>query len=225
MERPISQMNSGGFIRLGGFAAFGFAALIVLTNVIVVPAGLPLTGAGLDQVEKFYRGNVDTVGVSSLGTPAAWVLATLFGAAVVAALRRGKEENWSLVGFAGLMLQNVAFAIIIATRLGLTLTNHDKSALAALSALHDCLFTLNGTFLSIALLGFSIAGIRAKLIQRWHAMLGLISSGLLFLSATLTPFIIEKTGPLGFLGLVGWLLWVMWILIYGLRLIRFGRVP
>lgn len=102
---------------------------------------------------------------------------------------RERGEAWSLAGLAGLVLQNGAFAAVIALRLALASTaGRDDGATAGLWALHDALFTLNGTFLALALLGLTLAGLRSGLVRRWHGGLGLLSAALLFTSATLTPW-------------------------------------
>ncbi|WP_283135867.1 hypothetical protein [Rhizohabitans arisaemae] len=220
--------KTNNFPRVAGLAGIGFATLIVTGNLIALPAGLPRTGAGIDEVNVFFGSQAGLVGVASALTPAAWVLATLFGAGVVAALwrsERDRGEAWSLVGFAGLLLQNGAFAGIIAARLALARTAQEGAENAALWALHDALFTLNGTFLAIALVGLSIGGRRTGLIRPWQHALGLLSAALMFGSATLTPLVIAEDGPLGLLGLAGWLLWVAWIVSYGVVLIRLTPTP
>ncbi|MFF3442757.1 hypothetical protein [Streptosporangium sp. NPDC002721] len=232
MLRQSSGGASPGFSRITGIAALGFAATIVLANAIMVPAGLPLTGAEVGEVGAFFGTEGEVVAVASALTPAAWLLATLFGAGAVSALRcseRDRGEAWSLLGFTGLALQNVTFAAVIAIRLALTSTAGGDGATAGsapggvtggLWALHDALFTLNGTFLALALLGLSVAGLRAGLVRPWHGTLGLASAALLFGSATLTPLVVDHAGPLGLLGLAGWLMWVVWIVAYGVTLIR-----
>ncbi|MEO3975272.1 2-oxoglutarate/malate transporter [Streptomyces sp. CAU 1734] len=219
--------SSRGFSAICGVAALGFALTIVLSNALLVPAGLPATGAGPGEVHAFFRTEDGALGAGSALTPLAWVLATLFGAGAVAALRpseRGRSEAWSLVGFAGLLLQNAAFAGVVAIRLalGAAAGQGDRPA-AGLWALHEALFTLNGTFLALALLGLSVAGLRAGLIRPWHGGLGLLSAALLFGSAVLAPWIVGSGGPLGLLGLTGWLMWVVWVAAYGVALIRPAR--
>lgn len=213
-----------GFSRLSGIAALGFAFLIVFANVLQVPAGMPLTGADVDEVDEFFSTKADIVGVGSALTPAAWALATLFGAGAVSALwrsERDRGEAWSLLGFAGLVLQNAAFAGVIALRLALASTaGGHADATLGLWAFHDALFTLNGTFLALALVGLSVGGLRGGLIRSWHGALGLLSAALLFGSATLAPLVIDHAGPLGLLGLAGWLMWVVWLVAYGTVLIR-----
>lgn len=220
-----------GFSRICGLAALGFAAMITLSNVIQVPAGLPAAGAGLDEVVAFFGAESRIVGIGSALTPAAWVLATMFGAGVVSVLwgsERSRGEAWSLLGLAGLVLQNAAFAGVIAIRLALAsmaagTASNERGAVAGLWALHDALFALNATFLALALVGMSVGGLRAGLIRRWHGRLGLVSAALLFASATLTTWFFGRSDAFGLLGLAGWLLWVVWIVAYGVTLIRHPR--
>lgn len=218
------KLTTSGFSRLGGMAAIGFAAMITLGNVIMVPAGMPLTGAEAGEVTEFFSTQGTAVGIGSALAPGAWILATLFGAGAFVALRRsehGRGEAWSLLGLAGLVLQNVTFAGVVAIRLALTSTApHDPSATAGLWALHDAVFTLNGTFLALALLGLSVGGLRTGLTRPWHTCLGLLAAVLQFSSATLAHWVIDNGGAMGLLGLVGWLLWVVWIVGYGITLIR-----
>lgn len=218
-----------GFSRISGIAALGFAAMIVLGNVIMVPAGLPSTGAEAAEAEAFFGAEGGAVGAGSALAPAAWVLATLFGAGAVRALWRSecdRREAWSLLGFAGLVLQNATFAGVVAVRLALASTAaHDDTAVPGLWALHDALFTLNGTFLALALTGLSVGGLRAGLVRPWHGGLGLLSAALLFGSATLAPVVVDRGGPFGLLGLAGWLMWVVWIVAYGVALIRLDPAP
>jgi hypothetical protein len=206
-------------VHAGGAAAVGFAIMIVLGNVIAVPAGLPGPGAEAADALPFFTANAGTVGLASALAPAAWVFATVFGAGALTALRR-TERGWALVGFAGLLLQNSAFAVVIALRLALTSTPDD-----ALWSLHGAIFTLNGTFLALALTGLSIAGLQSGLIRPWHGILGLVSAVLMFTSATLTPLVIDQAGPLGLLGLGGWLLWVVWNVAWGITLLRHTPEP
>ncbi|GIE93028.1 hypothetical protein [Paractinoplanes rishiriensis] len=173
--------------KLGGLAALGFATTIVVANLIAIPAAPAFPGA------------------SAALTPLAWLCATVFGAAAVAVLG---PSLWPLVGFAGLLLQNATFAGVIALRLALT-----ESTTPALQAAHDALFTLNGTFLAVALLGLSLV----SFVPRWQCTLGLTAAALLFTSATITPL---AGDGVAMLGLVGWLLWVAWLVAYGWRLLQ-----
>ena len=205
--------------KVSGLAGIGFAVVIVLPNVVLVPAGLPRTGADPGEVVTFFATAGDAVGIASTLGPVAWLLAVLFGAGAVAALRTYPgNEPWALAGFAGLVLQNATFTVVVAIRSALASTAGEGAAV--LWALHDALFTLNGTFLATAMLGLSVAGMRAGVIRPWHGVLGLFAAALQFTSALLTPLIIGEGGPLGLLGLAGWLMWVVWIATYGIVLVR-----
>ncbi|WP_318207271.1 2-oxoglutarate/malate transporter [Streptomyces sp. SJL17-1] len=223
MTRQLT-LASTHFTRIGGLAAVGFAVAITLSNVIMVPAGLPTTGAEIGEVTEFFSTQGVAVSIGSALTPAAWILATLFGAGALVASRRAERdlgEAWSLLGLVGLALQNVTFAGVVATRLALTSTApHDSSATAGLWALHDAVFTLNGTFLALALVGLSVGGLRTGLIRPWHGTLGLLAAALQFASATLAHWVIDHGGALGLIGLADWLVWVVWIVAYGITLIR-----
>lgn len=220
-------MNVGraptAFARVCGLAAFGFAAIILLGNaLILVPAGLPTTGADLGDVTAFFRDEGDAVALASVFLPATWALATLFGAGAVAAARHAEHRRgkaWALVGLAGVVLQNGTITAVSAIRLALAHTDAEAGA-RGLWAVHDALFTLNGTFLALALVGLSTSGLRAGLLPTWHAGLGYTAAALQFTSATLTPLVIEHGGALGLVGLAGWLLWVAWLVRYGLALLK-----
>jgi hypothetical protein len=201
--------------QTAGGAGIGFAVVIVAANAVLVPAGMPTTGAEPADVLAFFTTQGETVRIASVLAPFAWVLATIFGAGAVSALN---GTAWSLTGFAGLILQNLTFAGVMGTRLALT-TAPDP----AFWALHDALFVFNGAFLALAMTGLSLAGSRAGLIRRWQAVLGLVAAALQFASAVLGPSVITDPGPIGLLGLAGWLLWVVWLVAYGLALI--GRRP
>ncbi|GIG66133.1 DUF4386 family protein [Phytomonospora endophytica] len=217
------KLNTPELARSHGLAGVGFAALIVLGNAVLVPAGMPVTGTETGEVLAFFAGERTAVGLAAALTPLTWVLAALFGAGAVRALWDAEHERrqaWALAGLAGLILQNALFAVVIAIRLALASTEHSEDAARALWSLHDAVFTLNGTFLALAMVGLSLAGLRAGLIPRWHAALGMTGAALQFTSASLAALVIDHAGPLGLIGLTGWLLWVVWIAAYGLTLAR-----
>jgi hypothetical protein len=110
-------------------------------------------------------------------------------------------------------------ATVSAIRLALAHTAAQDAA-AGLWAFHEALFGLNGTFLALALVDFSMSGRRAGLIPTWLAATGYAAAALQFTSAVLTPQVMEGTGSLGLIGLVGWLLWVAWLAVYGAILLR-----
>jgi hypothetical protein len=224
------KLNMAGtrrpFNRIAGIGAIGFAAVILLVNALVlVPAGLPSTGSEIRDVVTFFGHQGTAVGIGHAFTPLAWTLSTVFAAGAVAAAwdsERSRGEAWALVGFTGVITQNVAVAVVTAIRLALADVSAatDGGTVAGLWSLHEALFTLNGTFLALALVGLSISGVRSGLIGAWHATLGLAAAALQLTSATITPLVMEHGGLLGLVGLASWLMWVAWLVFYGVALIR-----
>ncbi|MFC9438478.1 hypothetical protein [Nocardia sp. NPDC057030] len=224
MIDKTERITAWSFARIGGLAAIGFAVAIVGANLILAPAGMPAVGAAVEEADTFFTENSGLTGFASAFMPVAWICAIVFGAGAVAVIwprERAEGSAWSLVGFAGLLLQTGAFAVVGAARLALSVTSdHTPAGTAGLWAVHNALFSLNGTFLTVALVGLSLGGLRTGLIRRWHATLGFVAAAGQFVAATITPLIIDHASPLALISLVSWLLWVVWIVTYGIDLLR-----
>ncbi|WP_181958497.1 hypothetical protein [Nonomuraea diastatica] len=221
-------MARKNFSRIAGVAGLGFAVLILSLNAFLAPAGLPLPGAEIDEVIAFFSTQKGLIGSTSALAPLTWVTATVFGAGALIALwrsGRGHATAWALVGLAGILMQNLTFTGVMATRLALASTpaGHDQ-AVSGLWALNEALFIFNGTFLALALVGLSAGGRVAEAIPGWHAWMGYLAAALQFGSATLSPLLIDDPQSVGLLGLAGWLLWAAWIAVYGIVLIRLPSV-
>ncbi|MEQ4303241.1 hypothetical protein ABNF97_17940 [Plantactinospora sp. B6F1] len=220
------------FARLAGFSGIGFVLLLLGGNLVLLSAGFPnpSDAVGFDEIATVHAGESNALRLTSALLPTAWLLATIFAAGVFAALwrhDRARSEGWAVVGLAGILMQCVAFAGVGATRLAVAATaTHDPGAVAGLGTvaglwgLHNALFGFNQIFLAAALLGLSVSGRRAGLVERWHAGVGLAGAALLFLAATASPYGADGVNPLALFGLVGWLLWLLWIVAYSVRLLR-----
>ncbi|MFD4460021.1 hypothetical protein [Nocardia sp. NPDC058480] len=219
-----SNLSSGvRFQRAAGFAGIGFALVILGANLILAPAGLPKPGTDSRTAVAFFVDHRDLVALAMAPVPLGWFCAVLFGAGVLAALRpaeRTAGTGWSLVGFAGLLLQNATFTVIVGIRYALGASSGEG---AALWALQDALLALNGTFLATALVGLTIAGRHGGLVKTWHAVIGFLAAALQFTAASIAPLIIDHDGPLGLIGLSGWLLWAVWFVAYGIALLRTNK--
>ncbi|WP_280435804.1 2-oxoglutarate/malate transporter [Nocardia carnea] len=217
---PRISFDAAAARRTAGAAGIGFALLIVTANLVLVPAGMPSPGSSTEEAVDFYlSGGRPTVAVSAL-LPAVWALATLFAAGALAAvLPAGGRTAWVYAGFAGVLLQNATFTVVVALRLAMS-TAGDPASIGTLWALHEAVFGFNGTFLALAMFGLGTAGFTSGLLARWLLILGTVAACLQFTSATLTPLIVTGHSRLALFGLAGWLLWAVWLTGYGIALIR-----
>ena len=208
-----------------GLGGLGFVVAAIAVNVAFTRARLPMpvSGYDLDAVVDSFATVGDGLKRPSVFAPVMWLCTTVFAAGLLAQLWRGGTAAgaWALVGFAGVLMQNVTFACIEALRFAVAAAaRHDRGATAALWDMFVVLFAFNQVFLVVALLGFSVAGAGDGFIPAWHAWLGYVSAALLFISSSAGPYAVSGGHRFGPVGLVGWLGWVVWIVVYSVALLR-----
>ena len=211
--------------RLGGLAGLSFIALVGSVNIILGAAGMPRAGATRAEVETFFADHGDVVALVCSMATLVWLCLGVFGAGLVARLRQEdpeRVESWPLLGLGGVIMQNTLFAGVVGTQVVLGAAELSDDSRWLVWQLHNALFTLNGTSLAIILLAFSVAGLRAGLIRRWHAGVGLTAAAVLQLSSLTTPFH-EDSELLASFGVLGFVLWLVWVTTYSLVLLR--RTP
>ncbi|ADD45244.1 hypothetical protein [Stackebrandtia nassauensis] len=213
------------FLRIAGLAGIGFTLVLIVANTFLLSSGFPAPSEAVapERLAGIFDGSERTLRVASAFLPVAWLLSSIFAAGVFAVqsgrdVRRG--DAWSVLGLAGVLLQNLAFTGVEATRLAMTAVE-SSDTLAGLWVLYNGFFGFNQVFLALALLGFSVSGLKGRMIARWHAAIGLAGAAALLASATTSP--LATVNPLSLLGLIGWLLWVVWIAVYSVALLR-GRL-
>ncbi|MBO0924271.1 hypothetical protein J1G44_07210 [Cellulomonas sp. zg-ZUI199] len=212
--------------RASGAAGLGFVLLLVVANLVLTSAGLPLPTdtSTLPELGRAHADGVDALRLASALMPAAWLLATVFAAGLaVESWHSPARRTWALVGLGGVLAQCATFAVAEAARLAVAAaaldgTGGEPGALAGLWGLHRAVFGFNQVFLATALLGFSLA----RPSPRAHAALGLTGAALLLASATAAPYGVGGAQPLALAGLAGWVLWLGWIAVAGVRLLRTG---
>ncbi|GAB2691958.1 2-oxoglutarate/malate transporter [Nocardia thraciensis] len=209
---------------LAGLGGIGFVVLAIVVNVFYVRGRLPMpmSGRSLDEVVESFAAVGDALKRPSVLAPLTWVCTTVFAAGLLAQLWRGGTGvgAWALVGFAGVLMQNVTFACVEALRFAMAAAaRHDRGSTVALWALSNVLFGFNQLFLAVALLGFSVAGDGSGFIPGWHAWLGYVSAALLFVSSSASPYNVDGTNRIAAVGLVGWLGWAAWIVAYAVELL------
>lgn len=210
---------------LAGLGGFGFVLVGITLNLVYARARLPIPGAGqsLEAATDTYATIGGALKRPSVLAPATWLCTTVFAAGLLSVLWRGGSgpEAWALVGFAGVLMQNVTFTCVEALRFGMaSAAIHGRGAVAGLWGLSNVLFGFNQLFLAIALLGFTAAGTGAGLVPGWQAWLGYVSAILLFFSSAASPYNVEGSNRFALVGLVGWLGWVTWIVVYSITLLR-----
>ncbi len=208
--------------RLGGLAGLGFIALVGSVNIILGAAGMPQPGASRADVEEFFATNADTVAFTSSIATLVWLCLPVFAAGLVSRLRQAppeRVESWPLLGLAAVLMQNAIFVGVVGTQIVLTNIGVSGDAGWAIWQLHNALFTLNGSSLALILVAFSVAGLRAGLIRRWHGRLGLTAAAILAVSSFTTPYH-HDTPVLGMIGLVGFVGWLTWVTTYSIVLLR-----
>ena len=128
------------------------------------------------------------------------------------------------MGLGGLIMQCCMFGVLIAVRAALDVNASIKSTDQGLAALHDGVFTINGAFIAINMLGFTIAGRKAGLLSPVQSVIGYAGALFLFLSAMLSSVILREQWLAELTLGAGWLFWIIWVIAYGLALIRFSRL-
>jgi len=208
--------------RVGGLAGLSFIAVVVSVNIILGSTGMPRPGASASEVGTYFADHGDVVAIASALATLVWLCLGVFGAGLVARLRQEdptKVESWPLLGLGGVIMQNALFAGVVATQTVLATATLSDDSRWLVWQLHNALFALNGTSLAIILLSFSVAGLRAKLIRRWHAGLGLTAAVVLQASSLTTPWH-EENEALASFGFLGFVLWLVWVTTYSLVLLR-----
>lgn len=212
------------FTSLAGLGGIGFVLLAIAVNLIYVRARLPMPGAAtsLDAATDEFAAVGEALKRPSVPVPLTWLGLTVFAAGLLSVLWQDGPDvgAWALVGFAGVLMQNVTFTVVEALRFGMAAAAaRHRGSLAGLWALSNVLFGFNQLFLAVALLGFTAAGAGAGLIADWHAWLGYLSAALLFVSSLASPYNADGTNRIALVGLVGWLGWATWIVAYGITLL------
>ncbi|MEV0033380.1 hypothetical protein [Nocardia sp. NPDC050793] len=209
---------------VAGWGGLGFVLTALLVNLIYLRAGLPfpMSGKTRDEVVESMAAVGEALKRPSTLAPLSWLCTTVFAAGMLSVLWQPTQGigAWALVGFAGVLMQNVTFSCVEALRFGLaSAAEHGPASTAGLWALSNVLFGFNQVFLAAALVGFSLAGTDTGFLPTWHGWLGYLSAALLFASSTASPYNVEGTSRTALLGLLGWLGWITWIIACSIALL------
>ncbi len=214
------------FQRLTGLAGIVFVVLVGGFNILLGASGAPLNAADAADIAGYLANNNATITTISVIAPLVWVSLLVFGIGVFAKVRStdvDRGEAWGALGLVGVLLVCAMFSIVVGTYVALSLGADSLAANSALTEMiwrfNRAMFTLNGTGLAVALLGFSMAGERARFISTGHARVGFVGAVLSLASATaVTPVV--NGSAVGLLGLAGFLVWLGWVVAVSIRLLR-----
>ncbi|MEO3796052.1 hypothetical protein ABGB14_38145 [Nonomuraea sp. B10E15] len=209
---------------LAATSGVGFVLMLIVLNFAYIRVGLPAPAAG--QSMEVITDSLATIGGRlkrlSVVVPVAWAFTTTFAAGLLSTLWRGDMETdaWALVGFAGVLMQNVVFTTAEALRFGMTSAAvHDRGSVMGLWRLTDALICFNQIFLATAILGFTVAGTSLGIIPAWHTWLGYLTAGLMIVFSSLTPYTIGGASRFALAGLIAAFGWGAWILSYSIALL------
>jgi hypothetical protein len=219
LVRPLSRLND----RIAGLAGLGFAAIIVVQNV-VRSIGAPANDAPAATVIRYIsESSVALSIVLGLFVPAI-VLLVLFASGLLArAARLGVEGPWNTIGFIGLIMicglfaaSNAVEATLVAMAPNLADT---PTTVDLLWRLHTALFVLNLIGIGLALIGLSRVSLALGLIPTSVGWLAVAGSAVLLVMAI--PVVAMVAGSaLFYLGLIGFLPWIVWVAAAGLGLAK-----
>lgn len=214
--------------RLAGASGLVFVVLVAVANLAQGAAGRPFGDPGeagyLTDYLAYYVDGGWVLTLLGLVLPFIWIGLALFAVGLTATLIRGEwlhaGEAWSLLGFAGVVMQNAIFPVVVAMDAGqFRFVSEQATMDLGLHHAHEALFGLNSVSLAIALVGFSLAMVRSRSGLRWLPRLGFVAAGLLGISTMNLGF----SSALAFfdgVGLLGFVLWLVFIATASVWLLR-----
>ncbi len=210
--------------RLAGFGAIAFVAVVVIQNLIR-GATAPQNDAATADVVRYYTDHRDISVVLSVTFVVSGIALALFLGGAMRRLATGPGRGWAYTGFAGAVAIMMLFASMVAAEGALsvlgTRPDPSPSAIDALWALHNSMFTVLFLAIGIALLGLGRAGVASGVTPRAFTWIAPIGLGLLAIAAAAGPFIAAgQAMPMFALGGLGFLAWLAYLATTGARLIR-----
>jgi hypothetical protein len=221
-ESPTARRDVSA--RAAGLGAIGFAAVVVLQNIIR-GGSAPANGAGSEDVLAYYVDHRATTFVLLATFVLSGAALAVFLGGAMRRLLAGDRPAWAMTGFVGAVGVMVLFAVVVGTEQALSVvatgTQPDLGAVDALWALHNSVFTVLYLFLGLALLGLARAGVAAGITPPGFDRLAPAGSVLLAIAAVAGPSIAAGDAMAFFgLGGIGFLIWLAFLVSTGRRLVQ-----
>lgn len=213
--------------RLAGLGAVGFAAVVLLQNV-VRGGTAPANDASAADVLAHYADDRATTYLLVATFVLSGVGLALFLGGTLPRLLDGERPGWALTGAVGAVGIMAMFAVVVAAEQALSIVatrdRPDLGAISALWAFHNSAFTVLYLSLAVALLGLSRAGVAAGLTPRAFERVAPVGAGLLLAGAITGPSIAAGDAMAVFaLSFIGFAVWLGFLVSTGLRLVRGDR--
>lgn len=210
--------------RLAGIGGITFAAIVLATNAL--QGATPALDAPPSEVIEYltdHRGqSVFAVAAFAFGALPLMMFASAFYSRLRATARPA-DLVWARFGMIGAFLILPMFALVVVQRLVLLVGVDELIGSPELVAfawrMEMAAFLINSLPISAAVLGFGIAGSRARLLPRWYRYWAPIGAAAGVVTA-MTALAGLEGNPVGFLGVVPFLSWMALLLIGGVRQLR-----
>ena len=218
--------------RVGGSGAL-IALVFYLSQIIIILFGEPYPATTEDWFNLFIRSKLLGLFYLNALDMASITLFCLMFLALCVALKRGNESAMAIAG----LLASIGAAVFIASR-SVTFSMiplSDQYAAAATDAQHAQILLIGDAvgvqiqatprttgflIMSVAVLIISVTMLRNQIFNKATAVVGILSSILVFalhISIIIVPAIADPL--MGF----GMLLWIIWLVLVGVRLLQLGR--
>ena len=218
--------------RLVGATALALAASLIVSNVVVVVAGVPSYSAPMTEVLAFHADHRVAVGIAvgleALNVPL--LLGFLAGLRGLVGRRGGAGTDWARLALAAGAAASAAFGLYAVLWDGVVLSAEGSALPSPVLELawrtHAAAFAFALPALGATLAGAALATDAGRLTPPWQRRLAVVGAGLLVVAGTANLAVADGSGVL-FAGVFGYAIWLVWLLVTGIRLVhtRSAAVP
>ncbi len=206
--------------RLGGIGGLVFAGSILMQNAL--RASAPTNDASPEKIISYYADHRSVALALAVLFPIGAAGLAAFVATVVSRAR-GSARMAALFGGVGATAVIGMFGIVSATELALSTYVHrgapDPSVVSALWLTHMSVFSVNLTFIGLALAGLTAASAATGLLPRAWKTVGLFGAAALGIGAACAPAILNASPVFG-VALVGFAIWAVFVVVASISLLR-----
>jgi hypothetical protein len=222
-QRRVKMKN----IRIAGWAAIGFVAVVVALNVVEnVGTRRPDPGAAAEEVARWAIDAAPYLWTSTMLVPVAWVLLAVVTVTMWERARSAGNSMFSpmlaVLGSA-MTMGTLSTAIAADAVLISSIEVLSTEAVEVLSGIATALFLLNWVALAVTLFGLSRTMLDLRVAPRWTDRVSIVGSGLLVVGSMQTAAVLDGVLPGLLLGLAGFAIWLLFLLVVGIRLVRAER--